>query len=156
LFKRITLTNTSVFSLNPVNRIIVVLPHNCNSLFICNILENGASGYVLKNATSKELLEAINVVMSGNSYLSSEAAFALRKTNIQQPLVTRREKEILLLIAEDFTNAEMAVKLFISIPTVNTHCKSLLEKFEVKNTATPISGQDIIKKATIVLMCINV
>ena len=102
------------------------------------MLENGASGYVLKNATSEELLEAITSVMSGNTYLSFEAGLSLRKTSTEQPLVTRREKEILLLIAEGFTNAEMAAKLFISIPTVNTHRKSLLEKFKVKNTATLI------------------
>ena len=105
---------------------------------IRNMLENGASGYVLKNATSEELLEAITSVMSGNTYLSFEAGLSLRKTSTEQPLVTRREKEILLLIAEGFTNAEMAAKLFISIPTVNTHRKSLLEKFKVKNTATLI------------------
>jgi len=53
-------------------------------------------------------------------------------------LITRREKEVLQLIAEGLTNTEIAQKLFISIPTVNTHRKSLLEKFDAKNTATLI------------------
>ncbi|MBP9924638.1 MAG: helix-turn-helix transcriptional regulator, partial [Cyclobacteriaceae bacterium] len=47
--------------------------------------------------------------------------------------MTKREKEVLKLIAEGLTNAEISEKLFISVPTVNTHRKSLLEKFEVKN-----------------------
>jgi DNA-binding NarL/FixJ family response regulator len=102
---------------------------------IRNMLDNGASGYLLKNATREELLEATDSVMSGETYLSFEVALSLRKTDNELPLITRREKEILLLVAEGFTNAEIAAKLFISVPTVNTHRKSLLEKFGAKNTA---------------------
>lgn len=105
---------------------------------IRNMLENGASGYVLKNATKEELLEAAKAVMAGKSYLSFDVALSLRKTDDELPIITRREKEILLLIAEGLTNAEIAEKLFISIPTVNTHRKSLLNKFNVNNTATLI------------------
>ncbi len=105
---------------------------------IRNMLENGASGYVLKNATKEELLEAAKAVMAGKSYLSFDVALSLRKTDDELPIITRREKEILLLIADGLTNAEMAAKLFISIPTVNTHRKSLLNKFNVNNTATLI------------------
>jgi len=54
-------------------------------------------------------------------------------------LITRREKEVLQLIAGGLTNTEIAARLFISIPTVNTHRKSLLEKFDAKNTAILIS-----------------
>lgn len=105
---------------------------------IRNMMDNGASGYVLKNATKNELLEAISFVLKGDTYFSIEAAHSLKESRTQQPMITRREKEVLQLIAEGFTNAEMSEKLFISIPTVNTHRKSLLEKFEVKNTATLI------------------
>ena len=73
--------------------------------------------------------------MSGKIYLSAEAAFSLREQNGEQPLISRREKEVLVLIADGFTNAEIAKKLFISVPTVNTHRKSLLTKFNVNNTA---------------------
>ncbi|MFT3933712.1 MAG: response regulator transcription factor [Chitinophagaceae bacterium] len=105
---------------------------------INNMIDNGASGYVLKNATKEELLEAISEVQKGKTYFSFEAAVALRETKQNSPLITRREKEVLQLIAEGLTNAEISDKLFISMPTVNTHRKSLLEKFEVKNTATLI------------------
>lgn len=105
---------------------------------IQDMMENGASGYVLKNATKEELLEAISVVMKGKKYFSFETALALRESKQRQPLITRREKEVLQLIAEGLTNGEISEKLFISVPTVNTHRKSLLEKFEVKNTAALI------------------
>lgn len=105
---------------------------------IRNMMDNGASGYVLKNATKEELLKAISEVMKGNKYFSREAVVALREKAEAMPVITRREKEVLLLIAEGLTNVEIAAKLFISIPTVNTHRKSLLEKFEAKNTATLI------------------
>ena len=103
------------------------------------MIDNGALGYVLKNATKEELLEAINTIIKGKNYFSFEVAIALRKIKENSPLITRREREALQLIAEGLTNAEISEKLFISIPTVNTHRKSLLEKFEVKNTATLIS-----------------
>lgn len=106
---------------------------------IQDMMMNGASGYVLKNATKDELMEAIQVVLAGKNYFSFEAALALRESKQSQPLITRREKEVLRLIAEGLTNAEISEKLFISIPTVNTHRKSLLEKFGAKNTAILIS-----------------
>ncbi|AHF14730.1 response regulator [Niabella soli] len=106
---------------------------------IRNITENGASGYVLKNATKEELLEALTVVASGKTYLSTEAAFSLKESGNALPVITRREKEVLELIAAGLTNAEISEQLFISIPTVNTHRKSLLEKFAAKNTAILIS-----------------
>jgi len=107
-------------------------------VIIRNMMDNGASGYMLKNATKQELLEAIKVVLKGHHYFSAEAAQALKELSMEQPLITRREKEVLLLIAEGLTNAEISAKLFISTATVNTHRKSLLEKFEAKNTATLI------------------
>lgn len=106
---------------------------------IRHMLENGASGYVLKNATKDELLEAIRTVMKGERYLSFEAGLSMKETAGETPLITRREKEILRLIAEGLTNTEIAEKLFISVPTVNTHRKSLLEKFDAKNTAILIN-----------------
>jgi DNA-binding NarL/FixJ family response regulator len=102
---------------------------------IRKMMDNGAAGYVLKNASKEELLEAITFVLKGDSYFSSEAVLSLKKSDTEQPLITRREKEVLQFIAEGLTNAEISEKLFISIATVNTHRKSLLEKFEVKNTA---------------------
>jgi DNA-binding NarL/FixJ family response regulator len=107
--------------------------------FIQKMLENGASGYVLKNATREELIEAIEAVMRGETFLSHEAAATIKRNEASKiPVITRREKEVLALIAEGLTNSEIAEKLFISTTTVDTHRKNLLSKFEVKNTATLI------------------
>lgn len=107
--------------------------------FIQKMMDNGASGYVLKNATSEELLEAIETVMSGGTFLSVEAAATITKNeNSKIPILTRREKEVLTHIADGLTNHEIADKLFISTTTVDTHRKNLLAKFGVKNTATLI------------------
>jgi DNA-binding NarL/FixJ family response regulator len=107
--------------------------------FIQKMLDNGASGYVLKNATREELMEAIETVMNGERFLSDEAAQTIKKNEDSKiPIITRREKEVLTLIAEGLTNAEIGEKLFISTTTVDTHRKNLLSKFEVKNTASLI------------------
>jgi DNA-binding NarL/FixJ family response regulator len=108
--------------------------------FIQKMMENGASGYLLKNATREELIEAIHTVAKGKQFLSFDAATALRKpeTETNVPVITRREKEVLELIADGMTNNEIAQKLFISTTTVDTHRKNLLAKFEVKNTASLI------------------
>ena len=104
--------------------------------FIQKMMDNGASGYVLKNATQEELMEAIRTVMKGKTYLSEEAAQSLRKNaDADKPVITRREKEILELIAEGLTNHEIAAKIFISTSTVDTHRKNLLAKLNAKNTA---------------------
>lgn len=105
--------------------------------FIQKMMENGASGYVLKNATQEELVEAIATVLKGKTYLSEEVSQVLLKNIATEvPVLTRREKEVLVLIAEGMTNNEIAKKLFIAVTTVDTHRKNLLAKFEVKNTAS--------------------
>jgi len=107
--------------------------------YIQKMLDNGASGYLLKNAGKEEILEAIESVILGEKYLSSEAATVIRENkNTKIPVITRREKEVLQLIAEGLTNNQIADKLFISATTVDTHRTSLLSKFEVKNTANLI------------------
>jgi DNA-binding NarL/FixJ family response regulator len=103
--------------------------------FIKKMMDNGASGYVLKNATQDELMEAISVVLEGKRYLSFEAGQTLSRTKNNNIIITRREKEVLSLIAEGMTNNEIAIKLFLSSTTVDTHRKNLLAKLDVKNTA---------------------
>ncbi|MBS1739900.1 MAG: response regulator transcription factor [Bacteroidetes bacterium] len=107
--------------------------------FISKMLDHGAMGYLLKNATKQEIITAINTVMKGKNYLSTEAANMMKKPSIADaPTLTRREIEVLQLIAEGMTNADMANKLFVSATTIDTHRKHLLEKFNAKNTAALI------------------
>ncbi|WP_276480241.1 response regulator [Paraflavitalea pollutisoli] len=105
--------------------------------FIRKMMDNGASGYVLKNVTREELVDAINTIVKGKLYLSHEVARSLRAAEDPEvPLLTRREQQVLTLIAEGLTNNEVAEKLFISPTTVDTHRKSLLSKLNAKNTAS--------------------
>jgi DNA-binding NarL/FixJ family response regulator len=107
--------------------------------YIQKMMENGASGYVLKNATREELTEAIEAVMEGRKFLSLEAAVTMKKNEDSKiPVITRREKEVLALIAEGLTNHEIAEKIFVSTTTVDTHRKNLLAKFDTRNTASLI------------------
>jgi DNA-binding NarL/FixJ family response regulator len=127
----------------PEVRILVLSMHSETS-YILKMLELGASGYLLKDAGKNEMLSAIRTVASGNSYYSSQVSAKLvealtKKGKVQRrqddiPL-TPRELEMLKLIAEEYSNQEIADKLFISIRTVDTHKRNLLEKLKVKNTA---------------------
>jgi DNA-binding NarL/FixJ family response regulator len=106
--------------------------------FIEKMMNNGASGYALKNANKEELLEAIFTITKGKVYLSHEASQTLRKPTTSGIMITRREKEILELIADGLTNGQIASQLFISVNTVDTHRKNLLAKFECNNIASLI------------------
>lgn len=106
--------------------------------YIQDMMNNGASGYVLKNATQKELTEAIHLAAIGKTYMAYEVAKTLHSAESRQSpelILGRREKEILNLIKEGFTNPEMAEKLNLSVNTVDTYRKSLLSKLNAKNSA---------------------
>jgi DNA-binding NarL/FixJ family response regulator len=106
--------------------------------YIKNMMESGASGYLLKNTGKEEMIEAIKTVCKGNTYLSFETGKELQASlqeNNEVPLLTKREKEILAHIANGLTNLQIAETLFLSIDTINSHRKSLHSKLNVKNTA---------------------
>jgi len=111
-------------------------------LYIKKMMENGASGYILKNSSKEELIKAIHTVYEGGIFFSGEAGQALkeyqRSSASELPALTEREKEILGLIAEGYTNPQIAEKIFLSSFTVDSHRKNLLAKLNVKNTATLI------------------
>ena len=111
-------------------------------IYIKKMMENGASGYILKNSSKEELIKAIHTVHEGGIYFSGEASQALaeyqRSSKTDLPVLTPREKEILELIAEGYTNPQIAEKIFLSQFTVDSHRKNLLAKMNVKNTASLI------------------
>lgn len=108
-------------------------------LYIKKMMENGASGYILKNSSKEELITAIHAVHNGDIYFSGEVGKALTEyqkySKKELPLLTSREKEVLALIAEGYTNPQIAEKIFLSPFTVDSHRKNLLAKLNVKNTA---------------------
>jgi DNA-binding NarL/FixJ family response regulator len=102
--------------------------------------ENGASGFLLKDATKQEIIRALQEVNKGKEYVSFSVAEALKKSapNDQLPMLTKREKEILEFIAEGLTNHEIADRLFLNSTTIDSHRKNMLTKFNMKNTAALI------------------
>lgn len=111
-----------------------------------SMLNVGAKGYLLKNSSQAEILEAIFKVHKGQSFFSDELTEmmlaivqgkTLAKNGNQKsiPSLSRREKEILRMIVDEATTPEIAEKLFISIGTVETHRRNMLNKLDVKNTA---------------------
>jgi DNA-binding NarL/FixJ family response regulator len=101
----------------------------------------GISGYLLKNAGKDEIIEAIEKVAAGDQFFSSDVATAMLTkkddglTSITLSELTRREKEILGLIAAGMTNPEIAEKLFLSVDTIKTHRKNMMRKLDVNNVA---------------------
>jgi DNA-binding NarL/FixJ family response regulator len=115
--------------------------------YIVKMLQAGALGYVLKNTGKSEMVNAINSVMLGESYFSQEVSNIMMsqfmtRGGIAQSAepkhdvnLTKRETEIIRMIAEELTNSEIAERLGISSRTVDTHRRNLLQKLDVKNTA---------------------
>lgn len=116
--------------------------------YIMKIFKAGASGYILKNTSIAEMIEGIKKVFAGEIFYSLEVANIMvskymnktikaksKNTSITIDDLTKREKEIIKLISNEFTNQEIADKLFISARTVDTHRRNLLQKLGVKNTA---------------------
>ena len=121
---------------------IIAISGQDEGVVVSQMLQNGALGYVLKNAESEEITEAIRTVFRGGKYLCKRTKTALEKLDSQLtkiPKITRREKDVLLLIADGLTTSEVADKLFISPHTVESHRKNLMEKFEMKSMTSVIS-----------------
>ena len=126
----------------PDIKIIMLTMYN-NHEFILSLMNAGASGYVLKNTGKKELLEAIKTVHEGKIYYSKDVTETILQNFSKPPAeqkleavqLTEREKEVLKLIALEYTTPEIAEKLFISTNTVETHRKNLMSKLKVKNIA---------------------
>ena len=99
------------------------------------MMESGASGYILKNAMAEEMLEGIEVVASGNTFLCHEVDLLMKKQANSAIWLTPRERQLLQLIAEGNTNQEIAEKIFLGVETVNSYRKNLLFKLGARNTA---------------------
>lgn len=130
----------------PKTRVLFVSMHESEK-FIVEAFRSGAAGYISKDSCKGELVNAIRTVSEGNSYFCKEASKKLLKhlnrpqeeriagTHSDDPVLTARETEVLALIAKEFTNHEIADRLFISPHTVVSHRRNLLQKLNAKNTA---------------------
>lgn len=125
---------------NKYSKIIGLTSANESSI-ITQLLHRGANGYLLKNMERNELLEAIDKVMDGKIFLSKaanekvlEQFSSLSSAINEMPAITRREKEILLLLEDGLNGPRIAERLFLSPYTVETHRKNLMQKLNVNST----------------------
>lgn len=126
----------------PDLKIIAVSMHS-DRQFVKGILEAGADGYLLKNCTYRQLIDAIESVKSGKKYLSDDITEMIIKGYLDPgdsetetyTELSEREMEILKLYAEGKSTREISEKLFISVKTVGTHKQHILEKLGLKTNA---------------------
>lgn len=124
---------------------VLILTMHVNEEYIFEILKAGASGYIVKMAVPEELVLAIRAVAKGEKFfspsVSTKIVDALFLKEIQEnenpryPRLTRREREVLQLIAEGHSNRKIAEMLFISIKTVETHRYHIMEKLNLHSAA---------------------
>lgn len=120
---------------------IIALTMIKDSQYVKQMLQAGASGYLLKNAREKEIVDAVKTVYEGESYYAQEATKAImdfmskKKQDSDVVAISKREKEVLRLIIDELSNQEIADKLFISIRTVEAHKRNLMEKTGSKTLA---------------------
>ena len=125
---------------------ILILSMHKNEEFVVSAMINGAKGYLPKDTSRKELLDAIAAISNGEEYLGKLISSSILKSYIkksfsgfdktdrEEPL-TSREKEIIEMIGKGFSNKEIADKLFISIRTVDSHKNHIMCKLKLKTTA---------------------
>ena len=121
---------------------VLVLTAYCNDEYIELALSAGADGYVLKEASRAELLQAIRAVVAGQKYFSKPVSARLVSGYLRRndpadscPAITEREREVLIRIALGESNKRVAVALCLSVKTVEKHRANLMRKLELHNTA---------------------
>jgi len=114
-------------------KILILTTHNEYSV-AKRALNNGADGYILKNALSEEVIAGIESVMNGELFLCDEIDIILNKTREHHVWLTSREQELLRLIVDGYTNQEIADKVFLSVETIKTYRKNLILKLGAKNS----------------------
>lgn len=122
---------------------ILILTMHDDEEYLFHVLKNGASGYMLKNAPDDELLFAIRTIFNGGTYIQPQLATSLVRELMNQhaksdeqdafELLSKRELEILPLIAKGYGNKEIAAKLYISVKTVEAHKAKIMEKLSLKS-----------------------
>ncbi|MGB2905761.1 MAG: response regulator transcription factor [Candidatus Aminicenantaceae bacterium] len=129
---------------HPDTKVLILTMHT-NEEYVFEILQAGASGYIIKKAAPTELVAAIRAVKQGESFLSPSISKKVIEEYLQRAgeekredafdLLTDREREVLQLIAEGLSTREIAEKLFISTKTVETHRMHMMEKLDLHGTA---------------------
>src|SRR5687767_748814 len=134
-------TAKEIKKMYPEIKVVILTTHN-DKEFIITMLEMGVEGYVMKNATKTELVNAIDKVWKGDNYFAEDVHsvilkdFRDKKNSTKENIVlTQREKEIVQLLSQQLTNEQVAKKLHISFRTVETHRKNIMQKTKATNLA---------------------
>ncbi|MHB8173878.1 MAG: response regulator [Nitrospirota bacterium] len=144
--------------LNPAVKVLGLTMYNDDE-YIFQILKSGASGYLIKESSASELISAIRAVHGGNPYFSPVISRKImdsylreageQKAGREPDKLTNREKEVLQLIAEGYTNNEIGNFMKISVKTVETHRAHVMNKLDLHDVAGLIKYA--IKKGLVVL-----
>jgi len=125
---------------NPSTRIIILTIYD-NKEYALQALRSGARGYLIKNAPSEELMEAIEIVHNGGLFFPEEVSqmvvqqLADQSETEERPELTRREGQVLGLIAEGLSNRDIASRLSVSVRTVETHREHVMRKLDIHSVA---------------------
>ena len=121
---------------------VLILSMHQRPEYLLRILQSGARGYVLKAASSEELVKAIDTVNAGGSFFSPEIARLALNRFVQENGVgpdlaelTHREREVLILVAEGLSNKEIATNLGVGVRTVETHRERIMRKLAIHSVA---------------------
>ncbi|MFS0783720.1 response regulator transcription factor [Bacillus sp. 1P06AnD] len=126
----------------PETKILILTMYD-DEEYLYYVLRNGASGYILKSAPDEELVSAIRTVYNGGTYIQPKMATLLVREYVQKDhsadendpfkILSKRELEILPLVAKGYGNKEIAEKLFISVKTVESYKAKIMEKLHLKS-----------------------
>ncbi|MGH1515925.1 response regulator [Chryseobacterium sp. JK1] len=121
---------------------VIMFSNRSERSIIMQAIQNGASGYLLKNTSIEELVICIKGALSGDIVFCNETKLIISRPSpvtLPIPRLTKREKQILQLVAQGKTSNNIAEELFLSPLTVDTHRKNLLQKFQAKNSTELIN-----------------
>lgn len=131
---------------DPNAKVLILTMHD-NQEYLNQIIRSGAKGFILKNTDKEELLEAVKTVAAGENFFSKDISKLIidnyirsakeseKNDGYKEVPLTKREIEVLKLIASGYSNQEIANILYISYNTVDTHRKNIMHKLSIKNTA---------------------
>lgn len=134
------------------NTSVIMFSNRSERSIIMQSIQNGASGYLLKNTSIDELVICIKGALSGDIVFCNETKQIISRPSqhdLPMPRLTKREKQILQMVAQGKTSNVIAEELFLSPLTVDTHRKNLLQKFHAKNSTELINlavQQQLIEK----------
>lgn len=128
----------------PETKILILTMYDDDE-YLFHVLRNGAKGYILKNAPDEQLISAVRTAYRGDTYIDPKMTTSLvnefvnnsdqdaKRSNDPYRILSKRELEILPLIAKGYGNKDIAEKLFVSVKTVEAHKTHIMQKLELKS-----------------------